>query len=210
MPARPILILTALDAERRAIVGRLNLAPRDDRTDAGYAQDGTPILAMTCGLRAKLLGPDVIPSASRVILAGLAGGVDPSLKTGDVVIDGPIHTAAELVCTPADKAALFARTGAACVDMETHLVREQARAAGIPFTAVRVIMDSAHEALSPEVLRLIDDQGRPSVLALIGMLLRRPGLLGGLIRMRRTSAAALAVLGEAVRDVVKRPQPSKE
>ncbi|MGE9293309.1 MAG: hypothetical protein ACQKBW_06830, partial [Puniceicoccales bacterium] len=58
----------------------------------------------------------------RVILAGFGGALDPSLQRGDIVIDrgeGKIHTAADVVSTPAEKAALFEKTGCPVVDMES-------------------------------------------------------------------------------------------
>jgi nucleoside phosphorylase len=49
----------------------------------------------------------------------------------------------------AGKRALRAETGALAVDMESHVAARVAARRGLPFAVVRVISDSADEALPP-------------------------------------------------------------
>lgn len=106
-----------------------------------------------------------------VWLAGYGGGLDPTLKRGDIALwertadalppAAPlpshrrvkwIHTAEEVVATPADKARLFASTGAPVVEMEAASVFRILDANHLPAAAVRVISDAADEALPADLL----------------------------------------------------------
>jgi adenosylhomocysteine nucleosidase len=82
---------------------------------------------------------------------GVAGGLDPKLKVGDIVRDR-IHSADAPVTSPAQKARLFRTTGAVAVDMESEAVAEVAREAGVRFAVVRAIVDPAHRSL-PRAIR---------------------------------------------------------
>ena len=165
------------------------------------------------GIGARRL-PPISGAAARVILAGLAGGLDPELRTGDVIVEpypptmplgargGRIHTSASLVYSAAEKAALFGSTGAACVDMESAVVRRAADAAGVPLTVVRAVLDTADQALPDYLLKLTNSSGRIRPLALAALLLRRPSAIGELMQLRRSSRIALEALGNAVRDLL--------
>src|SRR6185295_5746469 len=158
---RPILIVTGLVQEARIAAG--------------------PGKAVICSssdpqqLRALLTVFD--PSTIRgVISFGVAGGLDPSLKSGDVVVAtevtagdarwfaglslaedqiaalamggrrivrGGLAGVEEVVVAQAGKAALRSETGAAAVDMESHIAAAYATEAGLPFAALRVISDPA-------------------------------------------------------------------
>ncbi len=67
---------------------------------------------------------------------------------------GPLLTSAEVICEPALKGQLFRDTGALAVDMESAAVAVVARLHAVPFLALRVIVDSASEAL-PSLLRAV-------------------------------------------------------
>ena len=202
MQPRQTLILAAMQPEADAVA----------RAVAGVAGVSVGVVG---------IGARDVPAISRdqtslVLLACLAGGLDPALRTGDVVVDPPpailppgarvgrIHTADRLVSTVAEKAALFAATGAACVDMETAGVRRAADAAGVRLVAVRAILDTAREPLPAYVLGLTDARGRPRVGRVTRLLLRRPWAIRDLVRLGRTSKRALRSLGEAVRELVLR------
>jgi hypothetical protein len=157
--------------------------------------------------------PAKIPQNTLICMAGLGGGLDPSLSVGDVVVDelsdisaaelpyrrAKMHTMAQIVATPAQRAELFARTGAAVVEMENERVRQFARKHGAGYVGIRAISDSASQTLDPAVARLVDPFGRVKPGTLAKELVRRPGLAADLMRLRRTSKRALANLAHAVR-----------
>ena len=82
---------------------------------------------------------------------GVAGGLDPKLRPGDIVRDR-IHDATAPVASPAEKARLFRDTGAVAVDMESEAIAKVARAAKARFAAVRAIVDPAERGL-PRAIR---------------------------------------------------------
>jgi len=162
---RPVLIVTGLVQEARIAAG--------------------PGMIVICSssdpqqLRALLATLD--SSTFRgVISFGVAGGLDPSLKSGDIVVAtevlagdtrflaglalneemiasaalrrrrvvrGGLAGVEQVVAATACKAALHSETGAAAVDMESHIAAAYATAAGLPFAALRVISDPASRAL---------------------------------------------------------------
>jgi adenosylhomocysteine nucleosidase len=181
------LIFTALQMEARAIAGAL-------------AKSQRPFDLEVIGIRACRLPRDLAQrGASCIIMAGLAGALDPTLKIGDVVLDDAIHTSDRLITTAAEKANLFRQTNCRAVDMENAIVRAAAAAAGISFIGIRAISDTADQAVDPRVLKLVDEVGRPRPLAIAGLLLRRPTIIGQLRRLHSDSATALESLGRAVR-----------
>ncbi len=175
------------------------------------------------GIRAREIPDKLTPGTVRcVLMAGVAGALDPSLRIGDLVLDaakgsskilpaistdpvlrsmirGKIHTAGHLVATPAEKADRFHRTHAHAVDMELSIVREVLSPCGIPVLGLRAISDTAAESVDPKLLDLIDAHGHPKPAALAKAILFRPRLAVELIRLGRHSHEAIGRLGEATR-----------
>lgn len=136
-------------------------------------------LGKPCGYKGKIRGVDIMGCLIRIgmpiaanstqqlidefkleklILAGFAGGLDPSLKRGDLLhvpsdeIARTIYTGDEVVATVDDKKALWEKTDCRIVDMESGPVAEVAAAHGIPFSVVRVVSDAADEAVPVDIL----------------------------------------------------------
>jgi adenosylhomocysteine nucleosidase len=109
------------------------------------------------------------------------------------------------VATPvahaADKARLFAATGAAVVDMESGAVAAVATAAGLPFAVLRVVCDPAGRDLPPAALVALDGDGAIAALGVLASLLRHPGQIPALLRLARDAAAARTGLRALVREV---------
>ena len=106
---------------------------------------------------------------------------------------GPIVTVQEPVLNAGGKRALFDRTGAVAVDMETAAVARAASRSGLPFFAIRTICDSADVTISESIYQCVDQQGRPRFPHLFRLIIRKPLLISHLLRMKRDFTAALAV-----------------
>ncbi|HEX4647946.1 MAG TPA: hypothetical protein VH111_03900 [Steroidobacteraceae bacterium] len=114
------------------------------------------------------------------------------------VTDGRLLTSEEAIRSVADKAATFRRTGAAAVDMETGAIAEVARAAALPFVAVRAIVDTAEDQL-PRAAIAATGSGEVRISPLLAALVRSPGDLPALIRLARRYRAASRSLVAAAR-----------
>jgi adenosylhomocysteine nucleosidase len=199
------IIFTALQLETAAV--RRALSDKINRSTEIH----------TIGILARHIPVNLqIGNAVALIMAGLAGGLDPALVVGDVVIDDPqkcvppsieyrhgeILTVDRIVATPAEKGELFEKTGALAVEMEGSKVRQFAASLGIPYIAVRAISDTAEEVLEPDVVGFVDDFGRVKPINLAAGILRRPGLIPYLNRLGKNSRLATDRLGGAVRRIV--------
>jgi len=221
-----VVILAALFPEARALARAFHLdlpsAPR-----AGiFAQSSNLTIALTglCAVHLKLPLTQQLESLhpAGIIMAGIGGGLAPSLKVGDVVCQGfpavlppspfqvmrgTIATARGIVSTPAQKRALHQETGAVAVDMETGIAQSWAQKVGIPFVAVRSISDSADDYLDPSLLSLIDDLGRPRLGRSLGHLAAHPTKLPALLRLQRNSKLALSHLAIILPRIILTPWP---
>jgi adenosylhomocysteine nucleosidase len=111
----------------------------------------------------------------------------------------PLVESATVVCTPAEKAVLFLRTGAIGVDMESGAVATVAQEAWVPFMVVRAIADSADTTISDSPLNSVDEFGRLSCLKLVQGLAGHPGELFTLVRIARNYRAAQRTLAMVAR-----------
>ena len=197
--SRPVLIVTGLVQEARIAAG--------------------PGMTVICSssdpqqLRALLTVFD--PSTIRgVISFGIAGGLDPSLKSGDVVVAtevmagdarwlagvalneeliasvalgrrrvvrGGLAGVEEVIIAQAGKAALRSETGAAAVDMESHIAAAYAAEAGLPFAALRVISDPATRALPALAKSAIKPNGDIDLRKVLRGVARNPLTLRALV-----------------------------
>ncbi len=104
----------------------------------------------------------------------------------------PLVTTAHPVATPADKAALAHRSGAAAVDMEAAVVASIAAAAGVDCAVLRVVADTAHDTLPGVVLAARSQRFLAAEVAL--RLLFRPRDLGSVRRLARAAGVACETL----------------
>lgn len=149
---------------------------------------------------------------SLVLSTGLGGGLDPALPVGAVVIDGdaalvetlravlptaigaPVAGQGSIAAGIDGKAELRKATGAAVVDMESHIAARLAHHHGAPFAAIRVISDSAHEALPPAALVGMRPDGGIALGKVLASLARNPAQLPALIRTGRHAGLAHKIL----------------
>ena len=113
--------------------------------------------------------------------------------------EGRLLTSNKAIGSLEDKAALFRETHAAAVDMESLAIAEVARNHQLPFIAVRVIVDSAEDALPRAVTAAADKEGHLQMWRLIGTLARAPAELAPLIRLARRYRAASRSLAAVAR-----------
>jgi adenosylhomocysteine nucleosidase len=99
-----------------------------------------------------------------------------------------------VLASPSDKRALFNRTGAIAVDMESAAVAAVAHQAGVPFVAVRAIADRVDLTVPRSVLRSLDAFGRLRPLPFLRELFVHPNDLFSLIPLARDFRAAQASL----------------
>ena len=148
---------------------------------------------------------------------GLAGGLDPGLAAGALVIPtqvvqgtswpcdatlsarlgspgGSLLAADAVLASRAAKQAAWTQTGALAVDIESGAVARAATAAGLPFAVLRAICDPAGRDLPPAALSALSPDGAIRPGALLASLARHPGQLGGLIALGREAVRARAAL----------------
>jgi len=128
-----------------------------------------------------------------VVLAGLAGALDPRLKIGDVIVDGggKIFTSPNIVVSPAQKTEMFARTGSLAVDMEGDAVRAWANSMQAGFLHVRAISDRADQVIDPAYISLVTPSGGTRWAAAIGYAISHPARIAAMMRMAGESKLAL-------------------
>ena len=196
---RPVLIVTGLVQEARIAAG--------------------PGMAVICSssdprqLRALLATLDPV-SFRGVISFGVAGGLDPALKSGDIVVAtevmagdarwlaglalndelvarlalgrrrvvrGGLAGVEQVIGARAGKAALWSETGAAAVDMESHIAAAYAEESGLPFAALRVISDPASRALPAIAMTAIKPNGDIDLRKVLRGVARNPMSLRALV-----------------------------
>jgi adenosylhomocysteine nucleosidase len=100
------------------------------------------------------------------------------------VTQGRLLTSDEAIADVEAKAVAFRTTGAAAVDMESVAVAQIAATHGLPFLAVKVIVDTAQDAL-PKSVMAASDSGQLQLWRLIGALALAPRDVVGVIRLAR-------------------------
>jgi len=103
---------------------------------------------------------------------------------------GGLLSVGNIVATSDQKRHLRDRTGAVALDMESAFLAEWSAAAGIPFAAIRVVVDRLDQDLPPSLLLSLEREGL-SLRRLGGVVVRRPGdlfpLLGLAIAFRKAA-----------------------
>jgi adenosylhomocysteine nucleosidase len=218
---RRLGVVAALAAEARAF--QLT-APSEETV---LAVSGIGRLGAAAAARALAAAP-----VGALMTFGMAGGLDPALKAGAVVlpsqvissdgvrlatcsswrtrlagalgsshaaVGGTVLSSASPIASPADKAVAFRDAGAVAVDMESVAVAEIAAANQLPFIAVRVIVDTAADAL-PRVVIAASQGGQVQTGRLLAGLLSAPGEIAALMRLSlryRTAIRSLRTVAAA-------------
>jgi adenosylhomocysteine nucleosidase len=157
--------------------------------------------------------------ATGIVSFGLAGGLDPRLPAGALVVPEAVTTDGNIwptdpilnarlggttghlclgfnrvVVSADEKRRLSQESGASLVDMESGAVAVAAAEASVPFAVLRAICDPAHRTLPPAALVALDTAGRLLGARLAMSILTRPGQLAALFALARDAAAARRAL----------------
>jgi adenosylhomocysteine nucleosidase len=199
-----------LDANRRAPVIALTGLAFEARIAAGTGIE--VISAYNQPQLEAALEQAIVRGCRGIISFGVAGGLAPSLRTGDWVVPSVIVTknqrfpthpewsqrieqaipgarAGEMlgvdepVSTRDAKQALYLKTGALAVDMESHLAAKVALQFGLAFAALRIIIDPADRTLPPAALLRPRASGQGDLAAILRSLAQQPGQLPAMARL---------------------------
>jgi hypothetical protein len=109
-------------------------------------------------------------------------------------VQGSIVGVREPIAHAQAKRRLHETTGAIAVDMESHMVARAAEQHGVPFAAIRVVVDPVERTIPRSALAGSRSDGTVDPRAVLRSLVRYPGDLFGLIRMSLDARAARATL----------------
>lgn len=154
---------------------------------------------------------------------GLAGGLDPALDAGALLVPEAILTAAGLLLADppvsarlggpnvqrllgaesvaarvSEKHRLWARTGCAALDLESGPVAEVASTLGLRFAALRAVCDTATVELPPAALAALSVRGRIGPARVAASVVRVPRQIPALLQLARAAAKARRALSARI------------
>jgi adenosylhomocysteine nucleosidase len=109
---------------------------------------------------------------------------------------GAILTSHRVLATGVEKRRAKESTGAIAVDMETAAVASEATARGLPFVAIRAVLDEVDDEIFGA--EMADEDGNVNPLAATSFLLRNPATMLKLPRMIRNLSRATASIADAL------------
>ena len=157
------------------------------------------------------------PPPARIVSVGICGGLRDGSNVGDLVVPcevvtadgqlwkcepialpatGRLLTVNRIVSSVAEKRRLHIEHAADIVDMEAASIAAICAERNIPFAAIKAISDTATDNLPTELEQIAPD-GQVRLGQLLFAMWKRPQLIADLLRLQRTSAIAIARLGEA-------------
>lgn len=177
---------------------------------------------------AASIGHAVKRGGRSIISFGVAGGLAPHLRPGNWVVASSIIDTSQIrptdrvwsekilemipgaehmpiagvnsaIADPEAKRRMHVETGAAAVDMESHLVARLAATHGLSFAAVRVVIDPAHRVVPVAALAGMRPDGGTNIAAVLRELIAGPSQLSGLLRVAFDAYAARRALLRARR-----------
>ncbi|MGA3308948.1 MAG: adenosylhopane nucleosidase [Xanthobacteraceae bacterium] len=206
----------AVESHRRIVIAFVGLA-FEARIAAG---PGVLVVCRTAGSELATVADSAVRQGYRGMISfGVAGGLAAHLRAGDWVVASAIRESQTVRATdavwsrkllgmiagaihapivgvdapiaePAKKRELHRTTGAAAVDMESHVVARVAAAHKLAFAAVRVVVDPAHRKVPSAALIGMRPDGRADVSAVLRDLMARPSQLTPLARIAVDAFAA--------------------
>lgn len=219
MELRPIV--SRLNLERETIGGRDMWTGRRHDTTVVAAPIGVGPAAALASTAAVL---DAWPS-DHVLIAGVAGALDDSLRIGDLVrpewamdAGGARSTASPAMGSPPTSGAgavtvdgwcdsgelrMHRANGAVIVDMETASVAQVCDSRRVPWSACRAVSDRIADGIVDQAIAgLVRDDGRPDLAAVTRYLAPAPWRVARLVRVARDTGRATAALAAGVADAL--------
>lgn len=162
----------------------------------------------------------------RVITAGFAGGLNPTLQLGTLVFDtddeldlaqplldagavpARFHCADRIAVTAAEKRKLYESTGADVVEMESQVIRSRCHNAGIPSATIRVISDAADRDLPIDFNKMMTASYRINWWRLFRSIAARPLLIHRLIEFQKETRVAAKELARVLSAVMEQDRPA--
>lgn len=217
----------AVESHRRLVIAFVGL----DFEARIAAAPGVQVVRRTAGKELEEIADTAVRQGYRGLISfGVAGGLASHLRPGDWVvassireaqtvratdavwsrkllglIDGAIHAPIlgvdSPVAEPAKKRELYRTTGAAVVDMESHVVARVADQHKLAFAALRVVVDPAHRTVPPAALINMRPDGRPDMPAMLRNIAARPSQLSRLARIAVDAFTARAAMNRVRRDI---------
>lgn len=161
-----------------------------------------------------------------LVSIGLAGGLDPALRPGHIVVpeavlhrgqgfatDGGLRQmlgggtpyrlldVGRVVAHATEKQALWRQTGCVALDLESGAVARQAADLGLPCAVLRVVCDPGDHDLPPASLIALRSNGRVSVAALLRSIRRQPSQVRALLVLAADAARAKKRLHDRLRRI---------
>ena len=169
---------------------------------------GTGVVgALSSGLR-----PGDLVLSDRILTLHTDGHVDEQVRAvGDAELraigrslaiagiaysTGAILTAQSILATGAEKRRAKESTGAIAVDMESAAIAAEAAVRGLPFVAIRAVLDEVDDEVVGAAMA--DQDGNVNPLFAASYLLRNPGTMLKLPRMIRNLSRATAAIADAL------------
>lgn len=210
----------AVESHRRLVIAFVGLA-FEARIAAA---PGVLVVCRTAGSELEKVAASAVRQGYRGMISfGVAGGLASHLRAGDWVvasavresqtvratdavwsrkllgmiagaIHAPIIGVDAPIAEPAKKRELYKTTGAAAVDMESHVVARVAATHKLSFAALRVVVDPAHRRVPPAALIGMRPDGRANVKAVLRDLVTRPAQISPLARIAVDALVARAAM----------------
>ena len=178
------------------------------------------------GVGAARVAESLVRDGATALLSfGLAGGLDPALAAGALIVPRQVISGStrwgcdagllalvggatveqlfagdSVVASVVSKLALFRETACAAIDLESGAVAAVAERAGLPFAVLRAVCDPAARALPPAALAALDGAGVIGFGRVLASVLRNPSQIPALLALARDAASARAALGRIVQE----------
>jgi len=169
---------------------------------------------------AKLAARRLVNDGARALVSfGLAGGLDPALAPGAIIVPSAVidddhryptdpklsnllggatpHLllgANTIVAAVVEKARLYSETGAAATDLESAAVARVAKTNSVPFSVLRAICDPADRTLPPAALAALDRHGAIAIGRVLASIAAHPTQIPALLALASDAMTARRAL----------------